>query len=396
MRRSSCGGAGAEGQAGRRLRLRAAGGGDDGELRGAEAGRDPLGDARRDRPAAAPGRCLPAARLRHLPRGLGRGDGGIMRQRRDGRGGRPRRGLRRPHRPLLAEGDGAADRRRDPRGDRPQLLDRDLGEQVLAKITSELGKPAGLVVLTRERGAGALRGRVPRPDSRHRPEDGRAPAPRWGSAPWPTCAPATRRSCGGTLSARGRASGCSRRAPLRRRLAPLTTCARPSRSRRETTFDVDVADHAALAAHRCAALAEELCRRLRARGCGGGRSGSRCGSTTGPTSPRSHTVERADQRPDVVTARRARPVAGLLAAPAGAAARRPASPQFGEAEPAARGGRRPQLSRRSPARRFPERSERAGRPSGSKHDAQAREAEPRLGRRGQVVVAAGRRKARGR
>ena len=45
--------------------------------------------------------------------------------------------------------------------------------RMLAKITSELGKPAGLVVLSRERGARALRGRLPRPGPGDRPEDGR-------------------------------------------------------------------------------------------------------------------------------------------------------------------------------------------------------------------------------
>ena len=44
-----------------------------------------------------------------------RGDGGAAAQRRDGRGGRARRGLPRPDRDLLAEGDDAADRGRDPR-----------------------------------------------------------------------------------------------------------------------------------------------------------------------------------------------------------------------------------------------------------------------------------------
>ena len=107
--------AGAEGEAGGRLRLGAAGGGDDGELRGAEAGRDPLGDAGGGGAAAAAGRGLPEARLPRLPGGLGAGDGGAAAQRRDGRGGRARRGLPGPDRDLLAEGDDAADRGGDPR-----------------------------------------------------------------------------------------------------------------------------------------------------------------------------------------------------------------------------------------------------------------------------------------
>ena len=106
--------AGAAGEAGDRLRLGAAGGGDDGELRGAEAGRDPLGDAGGDGAAAAAGRDLHPARLPCLPRGLGAGDGGAALERRDGRGGRARRGVSGPDRAVLAEGDDAADRGRDP------------------------------------------------------------------------------------------------------------------------------------------------------------------------------------------------------------------------------------------------------------------------------------------
>ena len=64
--------AGVEGEAGGCLRVGAAGGGDDGELRGSQAGRDPLGDAGGGRAAAAARRRLPAAGLHRLPGGVGR------------------------------------------------------------------------------------------------------------------------------------------------------------------------------------------------------------------------------------------------------------------------------------------------------------------------------------
>ena len=102
--------AGAEGEAGRRLRLGAAGGGDDGELRGAAAGRDPLGDAGGGRAPRLPDAVYLQPDFTAYREASRRGDGDPAPQRRDGRGGRPRRGLHRPDRDLLAEGDDAADR----------------------------------------------------------------------------------------------------------------------------------------------------------------------------------------------------------------------------------------------------------------------------------------------
>ena len=161
----------AERQASRRLRLGAAGCGDDGQLRGAAAGRDPLRDAGGDRPPQAPGRGLHQAGLRCLPGGLGAGDGGPPPQRRDGRGRRPRRGLSRPDRPVCAEGDDAPDRRRDPRGDRVDLLDRHLREPAARQDHQRAGQARRAGRPLPSRGARALRGRPAGARPRNRAED---------------------------------------------------------------------------------------------------------------------------------------------------------------------------------------------------------------------------------
>ncbi len=78
--------------------------------------------------------------------------------------------------------------------------------KLLAKITSELGKPAGLVGPEARAGARALRRPLPRPDPGHRPEDRRAARagrdPHAGRAARPRPRRARRRS-----SARAAASG---------------------------------------------------------------------------------------------------------------------------------------------------------------------------------------------
>ena len=59
---------------------------------------------------------------------------------------------------------------------------------MLAKITSELGKPAGLVVLSREEALERFAAESPGPDPRDRAEDGGPSSEGWGSARWPSCA----------------------------------------------------------------------------------------------------------------------------------------------------------------------------------------------------------------
>ena len=134
--------------------------------------------------------------------------------------------------------------------------------RMLAKITSELGKPAGLVVLSRERGAGALRRRLPRPGPRDRAEDGRAAGADGHPHARRAAAPATRTRwrqafgprMGGWLRGRARFEDET----------PVAVAHETKSQSTETTFDVDVADREAQAAS-IGSLAEELCRRLRSR-----------------------------------------------------------------------------------------------------------------------------------
>ena len=69
----------------------------------------------------------------------------------------------------------------------------------------------------------------------------------------------------------------------------------------ETTFDVDVADHEAMAAS-LASLAEELCRRLRTRGLEGRTIGIKVRLDDWTNVTRSHTVDAPTNDPAVVAA----------------------------------------------------------------------------------------------
>ena len=159
--------------------------------------------------------------------------------------------------------------------------------RMLAKITSELGKPAGLVVLSREealeRFAGDSPGLVP----------GIGPKTvsgwsGWGSAPWPTCATRERGELEGAFGPR---SGAWLHA--RGRLwdeTPISVSRETKSQSAETTFDVDVADRAELERH-LAELAEELCRRLRKRELAGRTIGIKVRLDDWTNVTRSHTVE---------------------------------------------------------------------------------------------------------
>jgi DNA polymerase-4 len=178
--------------------------------------------------------------------------------------------------------------------------------RLLAKIVSELGKPAGLVVISRaaalERFAADPPGLVPgigpktavklqrmgvRTLAQLRAHDPaaleRAFGPRLGR--W--------------LGARARFEDET----------PLTVVREAKSQSAETTFDVDVADLAELAAS-LASLSEELCRRLRSRGLEGRTIGIKVRLDDWTNVSRSQTVEQPTNDPAAVT-----PIAlGLLRA----------------------------------------------------------------------------------
>jgi DNA polymerase-4 len=169
--------------------------------------------------------------------------------------------------------------------------------RLLAKITSELGKPGGLVVLScaeaLERFAGDPPGLVPgigpktaiklqgmgiRTLAELRAHDPvvleRAFGPRTGR--W--------------LAARARFEDET----------PIAVSRETKSQSAETTFDVDVADRAEMAAH-IRSLSEELCRRLRARDLAGKTIGIKVRLDDWTNATRSLTVEQPTNDPAVVT-----------------------------------------------------------------------------------------------
>jgi DNA polymerase IV len=160
--------------------------------------------------------------------------------------------------------------------------------RMLAKIVSELGKPGGLVVVSRaealERFAGDSPGLVPGigPKTVERLE-------RMGIA---TLAELRRRDPAELKGAFGPRSG----AWLARRAAfeddtPLSREREIKSQSVETTFDLDVEDRERMAAS-LAALAEELCRRLRSRGLEGRTIGIKVRLDDWTTVTRSRTLDR--------------------------------------------------------------------------------------------------------
>jgi DNA polymerase-4 len=168
--------------------------------------------------------------------------------------------------------------------------------RMLAKITSELGKPGGLVVLSRQgalaRFGGESPGLVPgigpktvvkleamgirtlaEQGQRRREELEAAFGPRSGA--W--------------LHARGQL----------RDETPITVERETKSQSTEITFDVDVRDRAELEAH-LAELAEELCRRLRKRRLEGRTIGIKVRLDDWTNVSRSHTVEQPTNDPTVV------------------------------------------------------------------------------------------------
>lgn len=169
--------------------------------------------------------------------------------------------------------------------------------RLLAKITSELGKPAGLVVLSRtealERFAGDPPGIVPgigpktaiklqrmgiRTLAELRDHDParleRAFGPRMGH--W--------------LPARARFEDET----------PIAVVHETKSQSAETTFDVDVADHGEMADH-IASLSKELCRRLRSRDLEGRTIGIKVRLDDWTNVTRARTLDEPTNDPDVVT-----------------------------------------------------------------------------------------------
>jgi DNA polymerase IV len=210
--------------------------------------------------------------------------------------------------------------------------------RMLAKITSELGKPAGLVVLSRaealERFAGESPGLVPGigPKTVARLE-------RMGIR---TLAELGARDEDELEQAFGPRTGSwlGRRARLEDETPVVLEHETKSQST-EITFDTDVADREAMAAS-LTSLAEELCRRLRARDLRGRTIGIKVRLDDWTNVTRSQTLERPTDDPALVT----EVALGLLRAYA------PPRPvrllgvrvaQFGDGEPAGTGDPEPQM-----------------------------------------------------
>ena len=169
--------------------------------------------------------------------------------------------------------------------------------RLLAKITSELGKPAGLVVLSRaealERFAGESPGMIPGvgPKSVAKLE-------RLGIH---TLAELRSRDVESLVESFGPRSGrwLHARACFEDETAIVTSHETKSQST-ETTFDYDVADHGELAAS-LRSLSEELCRRLRARDLEGRTIGIKVRLDDWTNATRSHTLEEPTNDPAIVT-----------------------------------------------------------------------------------------------
>lgn len=168
--------------------------------------------------------------------------------------------------------------------------------RLLAKITSELGKPGGLVVLSREEALerfaeaspGLIPGIGPKTVARLQQMGIRTLAALRAHDPATleqTFGPRT----GRWLHARARFEDETPIAPVRETKSQST----------ETTFDVDVADPEEQERH-VASLAEELCRRLRARGLEGRTVGIKVRLDDWTNATRSQTLDAPTNDPAVV------------------------------------------------------------------------------------------------
>jgi DNA polymerase-4 len=169
--------------------------------------------------------------------------------------------------------------------------------RLLAKITSELGKPAGLVILSREDALKRFAGHPPSlvpgigPKTVLRLEEMgihtlaelRAYDP---AALERTFGPRS----GAWLASRARFEDET----------PIAVTRETKSQSAETTFDVDVADHGEMAEH-IASLAKELCRRLRSRDLAGRTIGIKVRLDDWTNVTRAHTVEEPTNDPAIVT-----------------------------------------------------------------------------------------------
>ncbi len=168
--------------------------------------------------------------------------------------------------------------------------------RMLAKIVSELGKPAGLVVLSREQALerfaadspGLVPGIGPKTVIRLQEMGIRTLAELRGRGQEELEAAFGPRS-GAWLHARGRLWDET----------PITVVRETKSQSAETTFDVDVRDRGELEAH-LAELAGELCRRLRKRELEGRTIGIKVRLDDWTNVSRSHTIEEATNDPAVV------------------------------------------------------------------------------------------------
>jgi DNA polymerase IV len=178
--------------------------------------------------------------------------------------------------------------------------------RLLAKIVSELGKPAGLVVLSRsealERFAGSPPGLVP--------GIGPKTVVKLEKMGIRTLADLRAHDPAALERAFGPRTGAWLRARARFEDETPIAVERETKSQSaETTFDVDVADQAEMATH-IASLSEELCRRLRSRDLAGRTIGIKVRLDDWTNVTRAHTLDEPTADAGVVT-----PVAlGLLRA----------------------------------------------------------------------------------
>jgi DNA polymerase-4 len=172
--------------------------------------------------------------------------------------------------------------------------------RMLAKITSELGKPAGLVVLSREEAL--LRFSAESPGLI--PGIGPKTVTKLGAMGIRTLAELRAQDPAALEQTFGPRQGrwLHRRAQLEDE-TPVTVERETKSQSAETTFDVDVSDRAEIEAH-LAQLSEELCRRLRKRELRGRTIGIKVRLDDWTNVTRSHTVEAPTNDPAVV-----RPVA---------------------------------------------------------------------------------------
>lgn len=168
--------------------------------------------------------------------------------------------------------------------------------RLLAKITSELGKPAGLVVLSRSEALARFAADPP----------GLVP----GIGP-KTAVKLQRMGIRTLAELRDHDPAALERAfgprmghwlPARARFedeTPIVVVRETKSQSAETTFDVDVADRGEMATH-IRSLAEELCRRLRARDLAGRTVGIKVRLDDWTNVSRSHTLDEPTDDPEVV------------------------------------------------------------------------------------------------